>query len=359
MPKLIIERQKSRARYTKPIDMRFLEDKRVNATGRLMGIYLQSLPLTWQVSKESIAQALGFGLDAMDTALRSLRKAGYLTIEKQRANDGKFDWVWTIREEAVPSIEEPSPEIPPMAKPAKSKPRYGFKPQPDNVVNFLAPSPEIPPMEESAQSEANTSVLGESPEGDFPPLANPPIYKLSNSNEEINNTAPDKPSRGKKNSSKEQATSPTVSPDARALVSHLSDCLKAHGAKAGQFDGKWFFQGCNVAGELLKVESLDDLKSAVTYLVNDQFIGLSIVDMYAVKRQLPRWQRVRAGNAASEPAQLTRAERLKQAKHIKHCFDGSTLETENLRLDQHKQLWDGPNRIDPLDYEPITEGVVA
>lgn len=120
---------------------------------------------------------------------------------------------------------------------------------------------------------------------------------LPNNKKEINNNALTMHNQDLSDAGASDCASPKkqkkgeVSKEARAVVNKLSDAIKRHGAKEGQFSTQWAFAGFRVADRLLKSFSVEELGQATDFLVDHPFQGAWIRSMADVEKNLPLWQR--------------------------------------------------------------------
>lgn len=85
-----------------------IEDTRLSFKARGVLIYILSKPDNWVVRVEQIAKANGCGRDSLQSALREIEAAGYLTRTKTRNPQGQWVHVQTISE--IPVLESNKPK---------------------------------------------------------------------------------------------------------------------------------------------------------------------------------------------------------------------------------------------------------
>lgn len=113
-----------------------LRDKRLSLKTKGLFAVMLSRPGTWQFSVSGLAAYTGAGRDAIRRALKELREAGYLTVEKQSHGEhGKFAGsVYILHEEstspctenpATVEVDAPQPGFPSTAEPTAGEPSTG------------------------------------------------------------------------------------------------------------------------------------------------------------------------------------------------------------------------------------------
>lgn len=82
-------------------------DERLSLTARGLLVFLLSMSDDWQFSVNGLAKQLGIGRNKIISLVKELQAAGYISIEKETSQGGKFSGAaWTIRE----TPENRSPE---------------------------------------------------------------------------------------------------------------------------------------------------------------------------------------------------------------------------------------------------------
>ncbi|MDH6279317.1 replication protein [Prescottella agglutinans] len=118
------------------LDNDVINDKRLSYRARGVLIWLLSKPADWRTRSESIAaQSPKEGREAIRSAMRELREAGYLRTEKiQDPETGRWSTITTV-------FEVPVDESETSAVPEPSKPLGGDLPDGDPVANTKDRSP--------------------------------------------------------------------------------------------------------------------------------------------------------------------------------------------------------------------------
>jgi len=110
-----------------------IRDSRLSYRARGVLLEILSRPDNWRVSGDSLARNGKEGRDAILTALKELREAGYIRMVKQRLADGTFEtnnYVYDTPQDMSVSLL-PYPENPTAVTPYPENP-YPGKPQLDN-----------------------------------------------------------------------------------------------------------------------------------------------------------------------------------------------------------------------------------
>ena len=82
-------------------------DERLSLAARGLLVFLLSMSDDWQFSVNGLAKQLGIGRNKIISLVKELQAAGYISIEKETRQSGKFSGAaWTIRE----TPENRSPE---------------------------------------------------------------------------------------------------------------------------------------------------------------------------------------------------------------------------------------------------------
>lgn len=102
-----------------------LRDRRLSLKTKGLFAVMLSRPGNWQFSVSGLSAFTGAGRDAIRSALKELREAGYLTMEKQAHGErGKFAGsVYLLHEESLqPQEPAPWPDYPSTAEPSAGEP---------------------------------------------------------------------------------------------------------------------------------------------------------------------------------------------------------------------------------------------
>jgi hypothetical protein len=117
-----------------------INDKRLNLRSLGLFLYMWAKPDNWNFTLTNIAKARNVGREQILTALKELKKAGYVKYEKLRDGTGIYYLSDTI------DIPEPKSENPTLAnysqppQPKVGKPKVGF---PDSYINTIRNKEEI------------------------------------------------------------------------------------------------------------------------------------------------------------------------------------------------------------------------
>ena len=137
----MIARAEHRKNYTK-VDNGYLKDKQLTLSAKGLLTVILSLPNTWSFSFRGLVAICKEGRTAVNTALKELEVAGYVTRCMARDESGKFNgYEYTINEIAKlsspenPSPENPSPENPNTDVPTTALPSAADVPL---VINNFA-----------------------------------------------------------------------------------------------------------------------------------------------------------------------------------------------------------------------------
>lgn len=122
-----------------------LRDKTLGLKAKGLLSVILSLPEDWDYSIRGLAKICDCGRDAIGAALTELEKAGYITRERQRTEDGKLaGTAYIIREfPEIPAGErqcesaQPMPDFPAQGNPAQEKPAQENPPQLNTKDNQL------------------------------------------------------------------------------------------------------------------------------------------------------------------------------------------------------------------------------
>lgn len=297
MSKLIIERLEHRERYTRPVDLRLLEDGAISPTARLIGVWLLSKPEGWSVTYDSIIQQLGISRSAVNNAVQTLENAGYIGFQREKGGNGRFtECTWTMYEN--PSLNTRNADNQNMENHSvetdtveDSHSSESAKAENANVVS-------ISRNKASAQDENNHST-----ENHIVEMHTDLEIRVLNE-EEKNNPAPAKPARGKKSSPKKspaQSSAQEVSGEVYELMDYLKAAKKAQGVTEIAFDGAWRGKSKTAGKAMLDSGlSMDTVKEAIDWLVDDPFHGPGVVSLFDVKQKLPVYQ-AKAKAAQSKP----------------------------------------------------------
>jgi len=96
---MIIRRQKTK-NYT-VICNELLHRKDISARAKGIYAYIMTLPDDWQLFMSELFQHFTEGAGALKTAFKELETAGYITKQKRKTNNGRFDgWEYTVTEYA-------------------------------------------------------------------------------------------------------------------------------------------------------------------------------------------------------------------------------------------------------------------
>ena len=115
-----------------------LRDRRLCLKTKGLFAVMLSRPGNWQLSVSGLSAYTGAGRDAIRSALKELREAGYLTMEKQSHGErGKFAGsVYILHEESVqPEKAAPWPDYPSTADPTTGEPTSENPPQINTDLN--------------------------------------------------------------------------------------------------------------------------------------------------------------------------------------------------------------------------------
>lgn len=115
-----------------------LRDRRLCLKTKGLFAVMLSRPGNWQFSVSGLSAYTGAGRDAIRSALKELREAGYLTMEKQSHGErGKFAGsVYILHEESVqPEKAAPWPDYPSTADPTTGEPASENPPQINTDLN--------------------------------------------------------------------------------------------------------------------------------------------------------------------------------------------------------------------------------
>ena len=115
-----------------------LRDRRLCLKTKGLFAVMLSRPGNWQFSVSGLSAYTGAGRDAIRSALKELREAGYLTMEKQAHGErGKFAGsVYILHEESVqPEKAAPWPDYPSTADPTTGEPTSENPPQINTDLN--------------------------------------------------------------------------------------------------------------------------------------------------------------------------------------------------------------------------------
>ena len=115
-----------------------LRDRRLCLKTKGLFAVMLSRPGNWQFSVSGLSAYTGAGRDAIRSALKELREAGYLTMEKQSHGErGKFAGsVYILHEESVqPEKAAPWPDYPSTADPTTGEPTSENPPQINTDLN--------------------------------------------------------------------------------------------------------------------------------------------------------------------------------------------------------------------------------
>ena len=115
-----------------------LRDRRLCLKTKGLFAVMLSRPGNWQFSVSGLSAYTGAGRDAIRSALKELREAGYLTMEKQSHGErGKFAGsVYILHEESVqPEKAAPWPDYPSTADPTAGEPTSENPPQINTDLN--------------------------------------------------------------------------------------------------------------------------------------------------------------------------------------------------------------------------------
>lgn len=76
-----------------------IQDKRLSWKARGMLAFLLSMPDDWEFYQEDLVKRAPDGVTAVQSGLGELRDHGYLSVHRERGDDGKFEAVvWTVYE---------------------------------------------------------------------------------------------------------------------------------------------------------------------------------------------------------------------------------------------------------------------
>lgn len=116
-----------------------IEDGRLSFKALGVLVYLLSKPDNWTVNRDHLAATHTDGTEAVRSALRELRAAGYITTETERAADGR------IAGQGAVVHDEPQAEQPPQPPPSGGKPatRATLQPEKPRVVSTEVEQPLI------------------------------------------------------------------------------------------------------------------------------------------------------------------------------------------------------------------------
>lgn len=130
-----------------------IQDTRLSWKAKAIHVFMLSKPDDWNFYDQEMQQWAKDGKDSFATGLAELKKLGYVRKERQRKNDGKFDWVTVVYEvpqlpdspcTEKPPMDEPQPDLPYMDNPSMEKP-YVEKPSMENpqLLSTDIPSTEL------------------------------------------------------------------------------------------------------------------------------------------------------------------------------------------------------------------------
>lgn len=111
---MAVFRVEKNSNYTVMSNYHFKEKEMSLKAKGLLSMML-SLPDNWDYSIGGLVSLCAEGETAVKSALKELKKFGYLQMKRRKNKDGTFTWEYIIYE--IPQIEEPSTENPSMDEP--------------------------------------------------------------------------------------------------------------------------------------------------------------------------------------------------------------------------------------------------
>ena len=135
-----IKRTKNKtANYTIVINELF---KRNDVSARAKGIYayIMTLPDNWKIYKSELYEHFSEGRDSIDKAFKELEKLGYITKERAKNKDGKFDgWNYEIFEslDDTDSLKNRKSEMPKSVNPQLLSTDSSPSTERTNIYSFL------------------------------------------------------------------------------------------------------------------------------------------------------------------------------------------------------------------------------
>ncbi|PQP24184.1 helix-turn-helix domain-containing protein [Rhodococcus opacus] len=146
------------------LDNAALCDERLSFRARGVLAFILSKPDGWRTNSESLARVAKEGRDAIRSALRELKEAGYIVYEKiQDAVTGRWSTVSTVYEQPVEPGQSPVPPRP--GKPASGKPPVGKSGANRQRTDYKGRRPTTTHSSAKAAAKSASVVVGDASDG--------------------------------------------------------------------------------------------------------------------------------------------------------------------------------------------------
>lgn len=80
------------------VDKEYLNDKNLSNSAKGLLTIMLSMKDDWQFKRKHLVSLSADGITKIDTALKELKKLGYLNMERTKNNNGHFMYIYHVHE---------------------------------------------------------------------------------------------------------------------------------------------------------------------------------------------------------------------------------------------------------------------